>query len=395
MRGDVAWMQPNTAKVALELQDAIAAIEAQRTQDLALLTGKLLGNISAANATYQRTHAAEKTKAETGVQTLALGLAKRRVDVLVNYDARAQQLRDRMTDYQTVAADSNDDQGARMAALRANFSAEAASRVVELVALDVRAESVRAGMEAARSRLLDEHDVDMAVAKRSLATTLDSLITGITDLLQHEVSTTHASITGDVRTQNRALARLDTRITEEDARLNATEQGVRAQFAESTNRTDTRIADDTRRITDDRARWDGNLERATHMDEWLHSNITAEFARLDLQRVATLASLRWDLAAGLASVTARVETELGAMEGRQRARLTGKKQQVVTLLASLANLQEQLDANATLQVQILQQVQAARDVAHSRMVDGVESGESCQQCVCVCVRVGGAGGARA
>jgi len=96
MRGDVAWMQPNTAKVALELQDAIAAIEAQRTQDLALLTGKLLGNISAANATYQRTHAAEKTKAETGVQTLALGLAKRRVDVLVNYDARAQQLRDRI-----------------------------------------------------------------------------------------------------------------------------------------------------------------------------------------------------------------------------------------------------------------------------------------------------------
>jgi len=197
-------------------------------------------------------------------------------------------------------------------------------------------------------------------------------------LLQREVSTTDASITGDVRTQNRALARLDTRITEEDARLNATEQGVRAQFAESTNRTETRIADDTRRITDDRARWDGNLERATHMDGWLHSNITAEFARLDLQRVAILASLRWDLAAGLASVTARVETELGAMEGRQRARLTGKKQQLVTILASLANLQEQLDANATLQVQTLQQVQAARDAAHSRMVDNVESGESCQ-----------------
>ena len=101
-------MKPRAAKVAQELQEAIAAIEAQRQQDLAVLTGKLgtsvhllywykstqkytkvhaltqkaldaaADNISAVNATYQAQHAAEKGKAERAVQALALMLAKRR-----------------------------------------------------------------------------------------------------------------------------------------------------------------------------------------------------------------------------------------------------------------------------------------------------------------------------
>ncbi len=40
-QADVGWMKPRAAKVAQELQEAIAAIEAQRQQDLAVLTGKL------------------------------------------------------------------------------------------------------------------------------------------------------------------------------------------------------------------------------------------------------------------------------------------------------------------------------------------------------------------
>jgi hypothetical protein len=40
-QADVEWMKPRAAKVAQELQEAIAAIEAQRQQDLAVLTGKL------------------------------------------------------------------------------------------------------------------------------------------------------------------------------------------------------------------------------------------------------------------------------------------------------------------------------------------------------------------
>jgi len=374
MQSDVAWMKPKAAKVALELQEAIAAIEAQRQEDLAFLTGKLAANMSDVNSTYQRKHALEKGQAEIGVQSLAMALSKRRDDLAADDDLRTKDLGDRMTDYKTSAEDSNSKEGQRLAELRGNFTAEAARRVAELVALDTRAENVRAAMEAARSRLLDEHNVDMAAAKITLSTTLDTLITGITDLLQQEVATTDASITGNMRTQKRALARLDKRIMQEDARLNATEQGVRAQFEDSKNRTETRIAADMLRMHTDRVRWNGHLHRATNLHGWLDSNITAEFARLDSERVVILASLKWDLAAGLVSVTARVETELQAIEARQRTRLTGNKQGIVTLLATLANLQEELDANATLQVQKLHQVQAARDAAHSRVVGTLESG---------------------
>jgi hypothetical protein len=44
-------------------------------------------------------------------------------------------------------------------------------------------------MEEARTRLLDEHSADMAQANMALSTTLDKLITGITDLLAQEVAT--------------------------------------------------------------------------------------------------------------------------------------------------------------------------------------------------------------
>jgi hypothetical protein len=61
--------------------------------------------------------------------------------------------------------------------------------VAELLSLDQRAEAVRLSMEEARTRLLDEHSADMAQANMALSTTLDKLITGITDLLAQEVAT--------------------------------------------------------------------------------------------------------------------------------------------------------------------------------------------------------------
>ena len=174
-------------------------------------------------------------------------------------------------------------------------------------------------------------------------------------------------------TQQRALARLDKRITEEDERLNATERQVRAKFEDSKNVTETRIGTDVERIRADRARWDRNTALAAQLHGWLDSNITAEFQRLDDERRFILASLNWDLAAGLASVTARIEKELEAMTGRQRARLSSDKIALAELLGTMSNLQEQLDANATAQVQGLHEQQALRDSAHSRVVAALES----------------------
>jgi len=373
MEADVAYMKPKAAKVAQELQEAIAAIEAQRQQDLAFLTGKLASNISDVNATYQQQHAAEKTKAEAAVQALASALSTRRDAIEREDELRSKALGDRMTAYKASSDSNNADQGARLAALRANFTAEAARRVAELLSLDQRAEAVRASMEAARTRLLDEHHVDMAQANATLSTTLDKLITDITDLLEQEVTTTDGSIDGDMHTQTRALARLDKRIKEEDMRLNMTERQLRAEFEHSKNVTETRIETDVERIRADRARWNANTALAAQLHGWLDSNITAEFQRLDDERRVILASLNWDLSAGLASVTARVEKELEAITGRQRARLSKDKLEVVELLGTLANLQEQLDANATAQVEQLHEQQVLRDAAHSRVVASLES----------------------
>jgi hypothetical protein len=189
MNADLAYMKPRAAKVAKELQEAIAAIEEQRQQDLAFLTGKLAGNISNVNATYQQQHAAEKKKAEAAVQALASALGARRNEIEREDELRAKALVDRMTAYKATADSSNTDQGTRLEALRANFTAEAARRVAELLSLGQRAEAVRLSMEEARTRLLDEHSADMAQANMALSTTLDKLITGITDLLAQEVAT--------------------------------------------------------------------------------------------------------------------------------------------------------------------------------------------------------------
>ena len=374
MEADVAWMKPKAAKVARELQEAIVAIEQQRREDLALLTGKLAANISSVNATYQQKHAVEQAGAYAAVQALANALGSRRNELSREDDERTKALADKMTDYKTAADESNEDQGDRLAALRANFTAEAARRVSELLDLETRAEAVRSAMEAARERLLNEHNADMAAAKATLSTTLDGLITHISELLQQQVATTDGTITGDLHTQTRALNRLDKRITEEDQDLNATEREVRAIFEESTNRTETRIARDVARMAADRARWDANTALGTNWHAWLDSNITAEFQRLDAERVSILASLKWDLAESLASVSARVASELNAIEHRQRSRLTGDKQEVVSLLSTLANLQEQLDENATMQVEQMQSLQQIRDAAHSRVVSTLESG---------------------
>jgi hypothetical protein len=189
MNADVAYMKPRAAKVAKELQEAIAAIEEQRQQDLAFLTGKLAGNISNVNATYQQQHDAEKKKAEAAVQALASALGARRNEIEREDELRTKALGDRMTAYKATADSSNTDQGTRLEALRANFTAEAARRVAELLSLDQRAEAVRLSMEEARTRLLDEHSADMAEANMALSTTLDKLITDITDLLAQEVAT--------------------------------------------------------------------------------------------------------------------------------------------------------------------------------------------------------------
>jgi len=374
MEADVAWMKPKADKVARELQEAIAAIEKQREEDLALLTGKLAANISHVNATYQLQHAEEQGKAYAAVQALAQALGRRRDELSAEDDERTKALADRMTDYKTNADKNNEEQGVRLAALRANFTAEAARRVQELADLDTRAEAVRAAMEAARARLLTAHAADMAAAKSTLSTTLDGLITHITELLRQQVATTDGTITGDLRTQTRALSRLDARIADEDRQLNATEREMRVMFEESTNRTETRISADMARLTADRARWDANTKLGANWHAWLDSNITAEFARLDAERVSILASIKWDLASSLGAVSARVAAELAAIEHRQDTRLTSDKQEVVSLLSTLANLQDQLDENATMQVEQLQSVQAVRDAAHSRVVASLESG---------------------
>ena len=58
----------------------------------------------------------------------------------------------------------------------------------ELVALGQRAEAVRVAMENARTKLLKEHAADMAAAKATLSSTLDAVVTHITDLLDDEVT---------------------------------------------------------------------------------------------------------------------------------------------------------------------------------------------------------------
>jgi hypothetical protein len=373
MEADVAWMKPKAAKVAQELQDAIASIEAQREQDLAVLGIKLASNISTVNATYQAQHAVEKAKAEAAVQALAMALGHRRNELQGADEARVKVLADKIAAYKASANANNDEQSAKLAALRANFTAEAAVRERELLALLKRAQDVQQALETARAKLLSEHEADMAAAKAALSTTLDALVTHITDMLEEQVVETGGSITGDLTASQRSLAKLDRRIRDEDARLNVSELQVRALVDDSFDKTEARIAQDDARVKDDRARWDANTALGYNWHAWLDSNITAEFQRLDEERVTMLASLKWDLAAGLERVSERVETELAAIESRQRTRLAGNHQELVSLLATLANLQEQLDANATAQVQQLQQRQAERDAAHSAKVAALES----------------------
>merc|ERR1719478_1127590 len=79
-------------------------------------------------------------------------------------------------------------------------------------------------MENARTKLLKEHAADMAAAKATLSSTLDALVTHITDLLDDEVTKTDGSIDGNLATAKRSLARLDSRIADQDARLNVSER---------------------------------------------------------------------------------------------------------------------------------------------------------------------------
>ena len=224
MRADVAYMQPRTMKVAQELQDAIAGIEEQRRRDLAFLRGKLESNISAVNASFQAQHAAEKAKALAAVQALAARLGKQREDLDGKDVARTDALAKRMAAYTARVEANNTAQAARLAELRARFTSDAASRVQELVALGQRAEAVRVAMENARTKLLKEHAADMAAAKATLSSTLDALVTHITDLLDDEVTKTDGSIDGNLATAKRSLARLDSRIADQDARLNVSER---------------------------------------------------------------------------------------------------------------------------------------------------------------------------
>ena len=149
---------------------------------------------------------------------------------------------------------------------------------------------------------------------------------------------------------------------------------MRALVDEAFNKSETRILADDARVKSDRARWDAATARGINWHAWIDGNITAEVARLDDERSVILASVRWDLAAGLSAVTARVQQELGAMEGRQRGRIKSDTQHVAALLATLANLQSDLDQNATAQVQQLQARQAAREAQHSKQVAALESG---------------------
>ena len=89
---------------------------------------------------------------------------------------------------------------------------------------EAHAEAVRVAMENARTKLLKEHAADMAAAKATLSSTLDALVTHITDLLDDEVTKTDGSIDGNLATAKRSLARLDSRIADQDARLNVSER---------------------------------------------------------------------------------------------------------------------------------------------------------------------------
>merc|ERR1719478_1892955 len=106
-------------------------------------------------------------------------------------------------------------------------------------------------MENARTKLLKEHAADMAAAKATLSSTLDALVTHITDLLDDEVTKTDGSIDGNLATAKRSLARLDSRIADQDARLNVSERRVRALVDEAFNKSETRILADDARVKKD------------------------------------------------------------------------------------------------------------------------------------------------
>ena len=194
-------------------------------------------------------------------------------------------------------------------------------------------------MESTRARLIEQQNGDMALAKTSLSATLSKLSADITDLLRREVATTDGSMTASFTTLSRSFARLDARINEEDTRLNASSRALRQTFEVDRARTQARLAADMARVRSDRARWDADTALGTSLRASLGGNITANFQRLDSQRVVILASLKWDLASGLARVSAGVAKELAAVEGRQSARLADDRLAMVALLSTLSNLQ--------------------------------------------------------
>ena len=107
----------------------------------------IASNISTVNATYQAQHAVEKAKAEAAVQALAMALGHRRNELQGADEARVKVLADKIAAYKASANANNDEQSAKLAALRANFTAEAAVRERELLALLKRAQDVQQALE--------------------------------------------------------------------------------------------------------------------------------------------------------------------------------------------------------------------------------------------------------